>query len=119
VSAKKNPLVAGDGDSRHGTRSGYSKWHCRCPECRAAQKAYASAYYRRQVEEAPKPPKSPNSPNSLRQTPRKDRRKLGPQNNAEPQRTGEQCIREGCSKAAIGDEYCSAACARLEHGVSS
>lgn len=29
------------------------------------------------------------------------------------------CARDGCSKPARGDEYCSAACCRIDHGLEN
>lgn len=37
-------MIAGDGDSRHGTLGGYVNQKCRCDECRAANAAYGRAY---------------------------------------------------------------------------
>lgn len=30
-----------------------------------------------------------------------------------------ECQRQGCSKNAVGDEYCSADCCRIDHGLQS
>ena len=41
----------------HGTPGGYSNHKCRCPKCRAAQKAYSSTWWkRRATEEGELPP---------------------------------------------------------------
>lgn len=39
-----------DGDSRHGTTNGYTKWGCRCDPCRTTANAYKRR--RRQVKRA-------------------------------------------------------------------
>lgn len=48
----RTKIVEGDGDPRHGTRSGYCDYGCRCERCRTAAATYRRARRTNNLEEA-------------------------------------------------------------------